>query len=194
MKKRKLLQQLVITGTIMAIVLSAGAEEVLVGAQAPVFNTVDQDGKPWLLKEHLGGKYIVIYFYPAAMTGGCTKQACSYRDHIKQTSDRAFEVVGISGDTPKNLKYFQQAEGLNFTLLSDPDGTIAKAFGVPVSTGEKTITRTVDGKEVELSRSNTTARWTFIIDPSGKIVYKNASVKATQDLNDVLLFLTTTND
>ena len=174
--------------------LAANAAEVSIGDKAPIFKAVDQDGKPWLLKEHLGGKYMVVYFYPAAMTGGCTKQACSYRDHIAQTSDRTFEVVGVSGDTPKNLKYFQQAEGLNFTLLSDPDGTIAMSFGVPVSAGEKTITRTVDGKEVELSRSNTPARWTFIIDPSGKVVYKNPSVKATQDLDDILLFLTTTND
>lgn len=132
---------------------------------------------------------MVIYFYPAAMTGGCTKQACNYRDHIKQTSDPTFEVVGISGDTPQNLKYFRQAEGLNFTLLSDPDGKIAKSFGVPVKTGEKSITRTVDGEKIELKRSATTARWTFIIDPKGKIVYRDTEVKALQDLERILAFL-----
>lgn len=174
--------------------LAANAGEVPVGEKAPSFKAVDQDGKPWLLKEHLGERYLVIYFYPAAMTGGCTKQACSYRDHIKTTADRTFEIVGISGDTPKNLNYFRQAEGLNFTLLSDPNGDIAKAFGVPVKAGEKTLTRTVDGKEVELSRTSTTARWTFIIDPTGKIVYRNDKVKATQDLNDVLAFLKKTDN
>lgn len=169
-------------------------QEISIGDKAPAFKAVDQDGKPWSLQDHLGKKHIVIYFYPAAMTGGCTKQACSYRDHIKQTADQAFEVVGISGDTPINLKYFRQAEGLNFTLLSDPAGDIAKAFGVPVKTGEKSIMRTVDDKEVELKRSATTARWTFIIDPQGKIVYRNDTVKAMEDLNDVLVFLKTCAD
>jgi peroxiredoxin Q/BCP len=180
--------------TTLALSLTAVAGELTVGEKAPDFNTVDLDGKAWALQDHLGGKYIVVYFYPAAMTGGCTKQACSYRDHIQQTTDRTFEVIGISGDTPQNLNYFQQAEGLNFTLLSDPQGDIAKAFGVPVKLGEKSITRTVGGKEVELSRSSTPARWTFIIDPSGIIVYKNPEVKANQDLDDVLLFLTGTLD
>lgn len=177
-----------------AIVLAANAAEVPVGEKAPDFKTMDQDGRPWILKEHLGGHYLVLYFYPAAMTGGCTKQACSYRDLIHTTKDRAFEIVGISGDTPKNLKYFQQAERLNFTLLSDPDGKIAKAYGVPVKTGEKTITRTVDGKDVELYRSATTARWTFIIDPTGKIVYRDDKVKAAQDQGNVMLFLKTAKE
>lgn len=177
-----------ITAT-LAIGLAATAGELSVGDQAPDFKAVDQDGKPWSLKDHLGGKQIVVYFYPAAMTGGCTKQACSYRDHLKTTEDPAFQIVGISGDTPENLKYFQQAESLNFTLLSDPDGTVAKAFGVSVTEGKKKITRTVNGKEVELTRSVTAQRWTFIIDPSGKIVYRDDQVKATQDLENVLAFL-----
>jgi peroxiredoxin Q/BCP len=176
--------------TTLALSLTAYAGELTVGEKAPDFKAVDQDGTSWALQKHLGGKYIVVYFYPAAMTGGCTKQACSYRDHIKQVGDLPFEVIGISGDTPQNLNYFRQAEGLNFTLLSDPQGDIAKAFGVPVKGGEKSITRTVGGKEVELNRSSTPARWTFIIDPSGSIVYKNPQVNAAQDLDDVLLFLT----
>jgi peroxiredoxin Q/BCP len=98
-------------------------------------------------------------------------------------------IVGISGDSPQNLKYFQQAEALNFTLLSDPEGAVAKAFGVPVTEQEKSITRTVEGKEVELTRSATAKRWTFIIDPAGKIVYRDDAVKATQDLQNVLAFL-----
>ncbi|VGO17287.1 Putative peroxiredoxin [Pontiella desulfatans] len=175
--------------TAIALVVASTSAGITVSEKAPEFETVDQDGNAWALKDHLGGKHIVVYFYPAAMTGGCTKQACSYRDHIGQTKDPAFEIVGISGDAPRNLKYFQQAEKLNFTLLSDPDGKIAQAFGVPVASGEKKITRTVDGKEVELVRSATTARWTFIIDPSGKIVYRNDQVKAVQDLDNVLAFL-----
>ena len=169
--------------------ISVFTVEAMIGSQAPDVNALDQDGKAWSLQDHLGGRHMVIYFYPAAMTGGCTKQACSYRDLINTTKDRTFEIIGISGDTPANLNYFQQAEGLNFTLLSDPNGDIAKAYGVPVKTGEKTITRTVDGKEVELNRSATTARWTFIIDPTGKIVYRDDKVKAAQDPDNVMLFL-----
>lgn len=163
-----------------------------VGDPAPFFKAVDQDGKEWVLKDHLGSKHIVVYFYPAAMTGGCTKQACSYRDYVEQNEDPAFEIVGISADTPENLKYFQQAENLNFTLLSDPGGTIAKAFGVAVKDGEKSITRTIDGKEVELTRSATAMRWTFIIDPSGRIVYRDDKVNAVQDLQNVQSFLSET--
>ena len=173
----------------LAFGLAAIAGEISIGDEAPSFKAVDQDGKPWSLKEHLGGKYLVVYFYPAAMTGGCTKQACSYRDHMNTIKDPAFQIVGVSGDTPQNLKYFKQAEALNFTLLSDPDGAVAKAFGVPVTVEKKTITRAVDGKEVELTRSATAKRWTFIIDPAGKIVYRDDKVKATEDLNNVISFL-----
>jgi peroxiredoxin Q/BCP len=174
---------------VLAIGLAANAGGASVGDKAPAFKAVDQDGKPWSLKDHLGEKHIVVYFYPAAMTGGCTKQACSYRDHVKTSAEPGFMVVGISGDTPKNLKYFQQAESLNFTLLSDPDGAAAKAFGVPVNKEARSIKRTVDGKEVELTRSATAKRWTFIIDPAGKIVYRDDNVTATQDLENVLEFL-----
>lgn len=159
-----------------------------VGEKAPAITLVDQDGNGWNLSEHLGKKHVVVYFYPAAMTGGCTKQACSYRDYYKGES-QLFEVVGISGDPVPNLKWFQQSENLNFTLLSDPDGTIAKAFGVPVKDGEKSIARTVDGKEVVLVRSTTTARWTFIIDPQGIVVYRDDKVKAPVDLEGVLTYL-----
>jgi len=169
--------------------LTAIAAELAVGDSVPAFSALDQDGNTWSLKDHLGGKHLVVYFYPAAMTGGCTKQACSYRDYLKESSEPDFTVVGISGDAPESLRVFQQAENLNFTLLSDADGAIAAAFGVPVRSGEKTITRTVGGKEVELTRSATIKRWTFVIDPQGKIVYRDNQVKATEDLANILQFL-----
>ncbi|WP_372806417.1 peroxiredoxin [Pontiella sp.] len=167
-------------------VMAASAVEV--GEKAPPIVAKDQDGNAWELSGKLGGKHLVVYFYPAAMTGGCTKQACAYRDHIEK-GNATINVVGISGDTPQNLKWFQTAEQLNFTLLSDPDGAIAKAYGVAVQTGEKAIQRTVDGKEVELKRSATAARWTFIIDPQGTVVYKDDKAKPIADLEKVLAFL-----
>jgi peroxiredoxin Q/BCP len=174
---------------LVAIGLIAGAAELAAGDPAPAFSAPDQDGSTWALKDHLGGKHVVVYFYPAAMTGGCTKQACSYRDYIQNSPDPDFIVVGVSGDSPENLRVFRQAENLNFTLLSDADGAIAKAFGVPVTSGEKSITRTVDGKEVELTRGATIKRWTFVIDPKGTIVYRDNQVKATEDLANILKFL-----
>jgi peroxiredoxin Q/BCP len=175
-----------ILGFGLATTLFAG---VSVNEMAPAIEAKDQDGNVWKLADHLKKKYLVVYFYPAAMTGGCTKQACSYRDYNKQGGERDLEVVGISGDPVQNLKYFQQAEQLNFTLLSDPAGAIAKAYGVPVREGEKSITRTVDGKEVTLDRANTAARWTFVIDQQGKIVYRDDKVKATADLDNIMAFI-----
>jgi peroxiredoxin Q/BCP len=182
------MKRIVLAGLAVGVASSLLAA-VSVGEQAPTFSAKDQDGKEWTLSNHLDKPYLVVYFYPAAMTGGCTKQACSYRDFKMQNSDLDIEVVGISGDPVQNLAYFKQAEQLNFTLLSDPDGAIAKAFGVPVSAGEKSITRTVDGKEVELIRENTASRWTFVIDREGKIVYRDDQVKPTEDLENILAFI-----
>ena len=166
--------------------------EVNVGDSAPMIEAMDQDGNEWKLADHLNKKYLVVYFYPAAMTGGCTKQACSYRDYKKEAGDLDLEIVGISGDPVQNLKYFQQAEQLNFTLLSDPDGAIAKAYGVPVREGEKSIVRSVDGKDVTLNRTNTASRWTFVIDQKGRILYRDDKVKATADLSNILEFIGST--
>lgn len=159
------------------------------GSSAPAIQAIDQNGLPWTLEKHTGTTYVVLYFYPAAMTGGCTAQACSYRDFKNKESDLDIEIVGISGDTSASLKLFQQANHLNFTLLSDPDGSIAKRYGVPVRAGKKSIQRTVDGKKVVLERSNTTARWTFIVDPQGKVIHINKQVKAATDRNAVIEFI-----
>ena len=160
------------------------------GDKAPVFSAIDQDGRLWQFEAQTGKKkYTVIYFYPAAMSGGCTKQACSFRDRAASGADIDMEVIGISGDSPSSLKFFQQVNNLNFTLLSDPDGAAAKLYGVPVKKEARSITRQVDGKEVTLERSVTAARWTFILDREGKIIYRDTAVKAADDLNAVIAFI-----
>jgi thioredoxin-dependent peroxiredoxin len=159
-----------------------------VGDKAPSFKALADDGSTWDIQNIIGEKIIVVYFYPAAMTGGCTKQACSYRDYREDLLSAGVEVVGVSGDKVQNLKLFKQAENLNFTLLSDEKGDIAKAFGVPVGDGA-TIKRTVGGTEHELVREVTTRRWTFIVGKNGKIIYKNDSVKAENDAEEVLNFI-----
>ena len=161
-----------------------------VGDDAPDIVLNDQDGNLWQLKDHLGIKNIVVYFYPVAMTSGCTKQACSYRDSKDELDGLDIVVVGISGDAVSGLKVFQQAHQLNFSLLSDASAEIARNYGVPTKEGGS-IMRKVDEKEVTLERSYTPNRWTFIIDKNGKIVYKDTEVDAAADSKKVLEFLKT---
>ena len=166
-----------------AAVAQEGSLEV--GDTAPAFEAPSADGDIWSSKDALGEEILVVYFYPAAMTGGCTKQACAFRDHRSQLMDLGAEVVAVSGDEVEGLQVFKRAHNLNFPLLSDADGEIARKFGVPVNEGGK-ITKEVDGKEVELERGVTTARWTFVLDRDGKVVYKNTEVNPERDSEEVM--------
>ncbi len=168
------------------IVSNAQDTKLVLGNKAPHFSAKADNGKDWKSEDVIGKKNLVVYFYPAAMTGGCTMQACAYRDAQEQFASLNTEVIGISGDVVENLKWFKLAENLNFTLLSDPKGSIAAKFGVPVVLGEKSIEREVEGTLHTLSRSATTSRWTFVIDKTGEIVYKSTEVKAAEDSNNVL--------
>ena len=167
---------------------SADDVDLQVGDAAPHFKTVDQDGKAWDSDDVIGKKTLVVYFYPAAMTPGCTKQACAFRDDSTKLKDANTEVVGISGDTAENLKLFEKAHQLNFRLLADPDGAIAKAFGVPLRDGGE-IQREVDGVQHTLKRGVTASRWTFVIGLDGKIAVKNTKVDAPNDSQTVLEWL-----
>lgn len=164
------------------------AGDLKVGDKVKNFEAKTNEGKIWKSADYSGKKFIVVYFYPAAMTGGCTKQACSFRDDKTEFEKAGVEVVGISGDDVPSLKIFQNVHNLNFTLLSDEKGEIAAIFGVPVKEGG-VIKQTVEGKEVELKRGVTTPRWTFIIDKKGNVVYKNTEVKAAEDSKTVLAFI-----
>lgn len=157
-----------------------------VGDKVASFEATADNGKTWKSKKVIGKRNLVVYFYPAAMTGGCTKQACAYRDAMDDLSSADAEVVGISGDEVKNLELFKQAHNLNFTLLSDQDGSIARMFGVPVTEGKRTIEREVEGKLFTLARELTTSRWTFIVDKQGKVIYKSTDVNAEEDSKAVL--------
>jgi peroxiredoxin Q/BCP len=170
------------------VLFAAVSDSLQVGDNAPGFVANDQDGNLWKFEDHLGKGYLVVYFYPAAMTGGCTKQACSYRDQKSGLDNMQVEVVGVSGDPVKNLKYFQEAQQLNFTLLSDVSGEIAMKFGVPIGKGGS-ITRSINGEEKTLARMVTPSRWTFVIDPQGKVVYKDAEVNAAEDSQKVIDFV-----
>lgn len=169
--------------------LTAQNTDFVIGEKLKAFSAKTEQGKKWKSKKVVGKKNLVVYFYPAAMTGGCTKQACAYRDD-KLVLDRLNAVViGVSGDTPESLALFKKAHDLNFTLLSDPNGEIAKTFGVPVKQAEKSIVRTIAGVEYTLTRSATTARWTFVIDKEGKLIYKSTQVNAAEDSKAVIAAL-----
>jgi peroxiredoxin Q/BCP len=136
------------------------------GAAAPDFTLPDADGKPVSLSEYRGRR-VILYVYPAAMTPGCTTQACDFRDSLDSLAAAGFAVLGLSPDKPEKLARFRDAQGLTFPLLSDPDRTTLTAYG---AYGEKKLYgKTVVG----------VIRSTFVIDPDGMIERAMYAVKAT---------------
>jgi len=178
----------IIMATVVSAFAASGQNSLSVGDKVPGFTAKADDGSTWDLNRHIGTNYIVVYFYPAAFTGGCTAQACSYRDHRTDLQKSGIEVVGVSGDNVDGLRLFKKAENINFPLLSDDKGVIAKAFGVPVSDGG-TVVKTIEDKEHQIVRGVTEKRWTFIIGKDGKIIYKNESVNPSKDPEEVLAFV-----
>src|ERR1700755_3469491 len=105
------------------------------GDAAPDFTLPDADGKPVSLADYRGRR-VVVYFYPAAGTPGCTKQACDFRDNLATFNDADVTVLGVSPDKPAKLATFRADQGLTFPLLSDPDKAVMQAYG---AYGEKTM-------------------------------------------------------
>ena len=154
-KPQPILGTLVLAAAVLSVGVLAGglraADEKAdpkVGDKAPTFQATDDQGKPWKSSDHVGKKVVVVYFYPADFTGGCTKQACGYRDDFSKLQDAGVEVVGISGDSVKNHAAFKKFHKLNFTLLADPKGEAAAKLGVPFTPGEKTVQFEIDGQQV----------------------------------------------
>ena len=136
------------------------------GDTAPAFTLSDQDGAAVSLADFTGKK-VIVYFYPAASTPGCTTEACDFRDNINSLKSSGYQVLGVSKDDLPPLKKFQKEQGLNFPLLSDPDLTVHNAYG---AYGEKSLYgKTVTG----------TLRSTFVLDESGRIEQALYNVKAT---------------
>jgi peroxiredoxin Q/BCP len=171
------------------LALFAGRSDAMdvlkIGDKAPAFHALDDTGAEWKSSDHVGKKIIVVYFYPADMTGGCTKQACKFRDDMSQLTELGIEVIGVSGDTVKNHQVFKQAYDLNYTLLADTQGDVAQAFGVPFTAGDKSFLAKIGNKEENLIRKGTAKRWTFVIDQNGKIAYINTNVNPETDSHQV---------
>lgn len=179
---------IILTTALMS--MSFADNPIKIGDSVPDFEAVDDQGRSWKLSDHLRINYLVVYFYPAAFTGGCTTQACSYRDLNKELAMMNASVVGISGDEANNLSLFKKEHNLNFTLLSDKDGVIAKIFGVTVNNGGTNDTE-IGGQKLQLTRGVTISRWTFVIDGNGKLIYRDNNVNASTDSQTVLEFIKT---
>ncbi len=102
---------------------------------APGFTLLDQDGKAFVLHEHLGTKGLVVFFYPKDDSGVCTTEVCAFRDRYETFLKLGVEVVGISGDSISSHRNFAAKHKLTFPILSDPDGEVRKLFGVPKALG-----------------------------------------------------------
>jgi len=136
------------------------------GQQAPDWTLSDADGKQVSLGDFAGRK-LIIYFYPAAMTPGCTKQACDFRDNLAVLQGQGYAVVGISPDSPAKLAKFTDKESLTFPVLADEDKAVMNAYG---AFGEKKLYgKTVTG----------VIRSTIVVDEEGRVELAKYNVKAT---------------
>ncbi len=136
------------------------------GDPAPDFTLPTDDGREVTLSD-LRGRRVIVYFYPAAMTPGCTKQACDFSDSLDRLEAEGYTVLGISPDSPERLAAFRQRDSLTITLLSDPDKEVMTAWG---AFGEKKLY----GKVVQ-----GVIRSTFVVDAEGRIELAQYNVRAT---------------
>ncbi|MFD7644166.1 thioredoxin-dependent thiol peroxidase [Kitasatospora sp. NPDC059795] len=142
------------------------SERLQAGDTAPAFTLSDADGNRVSLADHLGRK-VIVYFYPAALTPGCTKQACDFTDNLEVFAGAGYDVIGISPDKPEKLGKFREKEDLKVTLLSDPEHRVLEAYG---AFGEKmNYGRTYQG----------VIRSTVIVDEQGKVERALYNVRAT---------------
>ncbi|MEV5505296.1 thioredoxin-dependent thiol peroxidase [Streptomyces orinoci] len=142
------------------------SERLSPGDTAPDFSLPDADGAQVSLAGFRGRK-VIVYFYPAALTPGCTKQACDFTDNLDLLAGHGYEVIGISPDKPEKLAKFREKEDLKVTLLADPEKKVLEAYG---AFGEKKLYgKTVTG----------VIRSTVIVDEDGRVERALYNVKAT---------------
>ncbi len=135
------------------------------GDPAPDFTLPDSTGTPVSLSDYRG-RSVVVYFYPAAGTSGCTKRACDFRDNLAELNDAGFTVLGISPDKPAKLAQFRERDALTFPLVSDQDKSVLTAYG---AYGEKQLYgKTVTG----------VIRTTVVVDEHGTVQSASYGVRA----------------
>lgn len=175
------LKNLFFAGVFMMLFVAAyghaknGDKTLAVGDPVPSFTLLDQDGKTFNVKDYIGKKVLVIYFYPKDESMVCTKEACAFRDSFDSFSKAGAMVIGVNGGTVASHKEFQQHYKLPFTLLSDPDNKIYNLFGVK-------------------GKMFFTGRETFVVDLKGKIVYTHeAMMQGKEHADDALQFVIAAN-
>lgn len=149
-----------------------------VGSKAPEFTLPDQNGEMHSLQDYKGKK-VILYFYPKDNTPGCTKQACGYSEHYPQIEEKNAVVLGISKDSVASHKKFEEKQGLTFTILSDPELEVIKAYDVWKE--KKNYGKVSMG----------VVRTTYLIDEDGTIIFSNDKVKAADDPEKMLGILNT---
>lgn len=142
------------------------SERLQPGDAAPAFTLPNAEGKQVSLADYAGRK-VIVYFYPAALTPGCTKQACDFTDNLGLLADAGYDVIGVSPDKPEKLAKFREQENLSVTLVGDPEKKVLESYG---AFGEKKLY----GKIV-----NGVIRSTVIVDADGKVEHALYNVKAT---------------
>ena len=152
------------------------SERLQPGDVAPDFTLPDADGNDVSLSAHKGRK-VIVYFYPAALTPGCTKQACDFTDNLELLAGAGYDVIGISPDKPEKLAKFREKESLKITLAADPEKTVTEAYG---AYGEK---KNYGKTYMGIIRS------TFVIDADGKLKQVMRNVKPATHADDVLAAL-----
>lgn len=152
---------------VVFLVMPLKADPLKPGAEAPVIEVVDQDGKPFSLAETYRKGMTLVYFYPKADTPGCTKQACNIRDKWEELQKAGIQVVGVSIDKPADQQAFQEKHKLPFPLIADAEGRLVKAFGVT------TI------------RIGYSRRESFLVK-DGRIIWHNPDVKPDTHVEEVL--------
>jgi peroxiredoxin Q/BCP len=145
---------------------AAAPEPLKVGDAAPDAQSVDQNGNPVSLSKLYGTGWTLVYFYPKADTPGCTAEACSLRDAFEELTKKGVKVIGVSADTPKEQKAFQEKYHLPFTLIADSGKNVIRAFGVPTTMGFA-------------------SRQSFLVK-GGKIVWRDLHASTKQQAADIL--------
>ncbi len=149
------------------------SERLRPGDAAPAFTLPDADGNEVSLADHKGRK-VIVYFYPAALTPGCTKQACDFTDNLDVLASAGYDVIGISPDKPEKLARFREKESLKVTLAGDPEKTVIEAYG---AFGEK---KNYGKTYLGVIRS------TVIVDEEGKVERALYNVRATGHVAKVI--------
>ena len=183
-------------GSCMLVALTVSATEPVlkVGDVAPVIECLDADGQTWNSKSLIGKQMLVVFFYPSDFASCCTRQATLYQQQLSELDKAGVAVVGLSGDQVRTHRLFKTTHKLNFPLLADERGIVARKFGVPLRTGGKAVVKDLQGHEVHdssgnaihLERKFTAARWTFVIDKEGRIANIVTSASPLYDSQESL--------